>query len=74
MGIFDSKPPKDGIYYKGFKGKGMCAHCYYSKKAQPEDFNIPNYNYNGLLCLWYSSTCKQVSRNCPGIMYLKNKI
>ena len=52
----------------GYKGKGMCKACVYSK---PKQF------YAGapltLLCTWFSNECKSVSRNCSGIRNLKEE-
>lgn len=59
-----SQPPVDGVYKEGFKGKGMCAHCWYRTKE------IPGRRGNWL-CGFYGSACKQVSRNCTGIKILK---
>ena len=58
-----SKPPKDGKYAVGFKGKGMCAHCDFS------DIMLGKRH-----CAFYNgSSCQQVSRNCTGIKILRNR-
>lgn len=51
-------------FHKGYKGKGMCGACAYQQGTVA--------NSNLKLCSWYQSTCKQVSRNCPGIRILKD--
>jgi hypothetical protein len=65
--INQSRPPLNGTYYVGFKGKGMCSNCGCSEAVDKE-----KYYYTGFLCRHYGSSCKQVSRNCTGIKYLKN--
>lgn len=47
----------------GYKGTGMCSNCAYSDPFK--------HNPKQLACRFYSSPCKQVSRNCAGIKLLK---
>lgn len=54
-----------GVSLRGYKGKGMCKHCAYSQPSPVDP--------KKLLCSWYVSMCKAVSRNCPGIPLVKNK-
>lgn len=63
-GISKSKPIDSGTYPVGFKGIGMCNNCAYSTEKQ-----MPG--YIKLLCTWYGSACKGVSRNCSGIKAIK---
>lgn len=53
-------------FYVGFKGKGMCSHCSYSELHKPYVKSKPI-----LICCYYNSSCKQVSRNCSGIRNLR---
>lgn len=63
--IFQSKLPDSGIYPLGFKGKGMCSWCNRSEFYPQSEFN------KQLYCHRYNSSCKQVSRNCAGIISLR---
>lgn len=53
---------KDKFYF-GYKGTGMCKNCDYSQVSDKT---------GSLICTWYDSACKLVSRNCKGIKSLKH--
>ena len=50
-------------FEKGYKGKGMCKHCWNS---------IKDCRNGTLYCNRYNSWCKKVARNCTGIKYPRN--
>lgn len=57
---------EESKFKKGYKGKGMCSHCAFSESKQFYAGGPQN-----LLCGWYASPARSVSRNCNGIRSLK---
>lgn len=54
---------------RGYKGKGMCAACNFSKEKQFYVGGPMN-----LVCTYYAMPCKSVSRNCTGIKSFKTSL